>query len=282
MKSIQVLVIILFFPIILDAQVVCTLKDKQLATGHLKALRAVSQPPASIGDKVVLVGKRFLGTHYVAKTLETGMDEQLVINQRELDCTTFLENVVVMSALWEENKYDFQDFQNGIEYLRYRDGKRLDYPSRLHYFSEWIANNEKKGILKDITKEIGGRKFDKTINFMSTHRSAYKQLSNPTYWEEIKAIEAKLAQREMYYIPKSEVAKVEGKIKDGDLIALTTSIKALDIVHVGFAYHKNGRLHFLHASTGSNRVEISKKPLVEYMQGIKSQSGIMVARLNER
>lgn len=50
------------------------------------------------------------------------------------------------------------------------------------------------------------------------------------------------------------------------------------MVHVGFAVEKNGRMHLLHASSVSKKVEISAKPIHEYLQTSKSQSGIMVGR----
>ncbi|WP_332911570.1 N-acetylmuramoyl-L-alanine amidase-like domain-containing protein [Algoriphagus boritolerans] len=72
---------------------------------------------------------------------------------------------------------------------------------------------------------------------------------------------------------------MEKNIQPGDLIAITTSMKNLDIVHVGFAIEKNGRIHLMHAGTGNMQVEISDKPLSDYLKANKSQSGIMVCRL---
>ncbi len=282
MKTLPFLLFLYCLLNVASAQVHCTLKDRKLAEDHLSSLSILAPVPPDIGKKAIEVGKRFLGTPYVGKTLEIGMEEELVINLHELDCTTFLENVVVMAGLWEEGRLNFEDFQNGISYLRYRQGRRQGYPSRLHYFSEWIRDNEEKGVLDNITARIGGQPFDKDINFMSTHRSAYQQLAEEENFRAIKRVEEKLAQIPLTYIPKSEISAIEGRIKDGDIIALTTSIKGLDVVHVGFAFHQEGRLHFLHASTGSNEVEISPQPLATYMSKIKHQTGIMVARLRER
>ena len=43
------------------------------------------------------IGKFFLGTPYVAGTLETKGAEHLVVNLREYDCVTFVENVVALA-----------------------------------------------------------------------------------------------------------------------------------------------------------------------------------------
>ncbi|MEO0585624.1 MAG: N-acetylmuramoyl-L-alanine amidase-like domain-containing protein [Bacteroidota bacterium] len=132
-----------------------------------------------------------------------------------------------------------------------------------------------------MTLDIGGIPYEKQINFMSTHRSSYSRLErNDANWQDIREVEVRLNQQSFFYIPKGYIRNLENNIETGDLIAITTSINGLDIVHTGFAYRKNGRIHLLHASTGSKQVEISAKPLFEYMAGIRHQSGIMVARLN--
>ncbi|MEO0895844.1 MAG: N-acetylmuramoyl-L-alanine amidase-like domain-containing protein [Bacteroidota bacterium] len=278
MNKIISILLLACLPIFLQAQLVCTLKDKQLCESHLEGIQQTPMPP-SMGDMAIAIGQRFLGTPYVAKTLELGMEEDLVVNLQGLDCTTFLENVVVMSRLWKKNALHFEAFQKELEFLRYRDGKRAGYPSRLHYFTEWLTNNEKKGIIKNITAELGGKPIDKQINFMSTHRSAYMQLKGEENYQAIQAVEKANEELDPCYIPKEEIREKEQLIKDGDLIALSTNIKGLDVVHVGIAIHQNGRLHLLHASTGSNKVEISAKPLAEYMSTKRVQNGIMVARL---
>ena len=67
-------------------------------------------------------------------------------------------------------------------------------------------------------------------------------------------------------------------IQTGDIIALTSAIKGLDITHTGFAIRKeDGRIHLLHASS-KGKVEISELPLADYLQGIKHNTGIIVAR----
>lgn len=42
-------------------------------------------------------GRMFIGTPYVAATLERGDEEQLIINREEVDCTTFVEYVLAHS-----------------------------------------------------------------------------------------------------------------------------------------------------------------------------------------
>lgn len=248
---------------------------------NLAAKKSLSEKP--INEVIVEIGKSFLETEYVAHTLEKVGDEQLVINLTGLDCTTYLENVLTLSRCIKKNKISFDDYQKELTFIRYRDGKIDKYPSRLHYFSDWIYNNQQKGIIKDITKEIGGKKIKFNVNFMSRNPKYYKQLKeNPEFIPVISKQEKEISSRQYYYIPKDVIEKLESKIQTGDLIALTTSDKGLDIGHVGLAIKMdNGRIHFLHAPLVGSKVQITELPLSDYATKIKKHAGIIVLRVLE-
>ena len=163
----------------------------------------------------------------------------------------------------KKDSMNFDSFVNTLENIRYKDGILDGYASRLHYFSEWIANNEKKGLLEDITLATGGIEIKKEINFMSTHRELYPFLANDENFDKIKASENSLNHQPICILPQNQIEENEDLIKNGDIIALTRE--------------KDGRIHLLHASS-SGKVEISELPLSEYLKKIKKNTGIMVAR----
>jgi hypothetical protein len=258
-------------------QLVCSVQDKEAFLQKISEIKALKRE--NMSGTLVAVGKTFLGTPYVAKTLEIGATESLVINFQGLDCTTFIENVFAFSLMLNKEQNSFDDFTTILETIRYKNGILNGYSSRLHYFSEWIANNQFKGLIKDITAEIGGTPIIKEINFMSTHRELYPFLKeNDDNLEQIKASENYLNSQEICILSQDRIKANEHLIQSGDIIALTTSIKGLDITHTGIATReKDGRIHLLHASS-SNGVEVSKLPLVDYLKDIKGNTGIMVAR----
>jgi len=272
----------LLFVITVNAQIYSE-KDIEICNSKFDfaAGKNLSQKP--VGDVIAEVGKSFLGTDYEAFAIEKEGEEQLVINLTGLDCTTFLENSLVFSRLIKKGETSFDDYKNELTYLRYRDGNINQYPSRLHYFSDWIHNNQQKGIVKDITKEIGGEPLSFNINFMSTHTDAYKHLrENPDFIPVIAKQEKEISARTYYYIPKEKISSVEDRIQNGDLIAFTTNIKGLDISHTGIAVKEDdGRIHLLHAPQVDSKVQISEKSLSEYVKGIKKHTGIIVLRLQE-
>lgn len=257
--------------------ITCSPLDKEAVLTKIEEVQNLEKP--DFGQTIVAVGKTFLKTPYLAKTLEIGETETLVVNLQGLDCTTFVENVLAFSLMLKENKTSFDDFTSNLETIRYKDGDLDGYASRLHYFSEWIANNTEKGLLQDVTGEIGGVEITKDINFMSKHRNLYPFLADDTNFEKIKASEKYLNSQPICILAQDEIANNEHLIQSGDIIALATSINGLDVTHTGIATREaDGRIHLLHASTGSMEVEVSEKPLAEYLKNIKGNTGIMVAR----
>ncbi|MGB5227698.1 MAG: N-acetylmuramoyl-L-alanine amidase-like domain-containing protein [Eudoraea sp.] len=276
MKLISSLFFFLLSLTISAQKLICSNQDKKAFDDKIREIQNLKQ--SDFGDTMILVGQTFLGTPYVAKTLEIGESESLVINLQGMDCTTYVENVLAFSTLLMKDKMNFDSFASTLEYIRYKDGKLDGYASRLHYFSEWIVNNEQKKLLEDVTAEIGGLEIKKDINFMSTHRDLYPFLEDEENFKKIKASENYLNNQSICILPQDQIEANENQIINGDIIALTTSITGLDITHTGIAIReKDGRIHLLHASS-SGKVEVSELPLVDYLKKIKKNTGIMVAR----
>ena len=243
----------------------------------------------SIGDLVVLIGETFVGTPYAPSTLEAPGAEGLVIELEELDCVTFVENVLALARFVQMVPNELLVTNAGgrqrplfswlLEDIRYRGGVLEEYPSRLHYFSEWIGDNDKMGLVRDVSQELGGVAKDEPIDFMTTHPDAYRQLGeNPTFLTELREVEARLSAEPRYYIPEDRIALIEDRIQDGDIIATTSTVPGLDIAHTGIALWRDGRLHLLHAPLAGGVVQISEAPLAERIQRIGGQDGVMVAR----
>jgi len=234
----------------------------------------------SNGSLIIETGKLFLQTPYVGGTLDNNGVEKITINLHELDCTTYLENVLALSKLSARSKITINEFSSELKFIRYRNGELNNYTSRLHYFTDWIFDNEGKGLIIDITKKIGGESYDKTINFMSAHIDSYPALVRDSLLiRTIIQTEKDINKRKHYYIPEGKIQQIENQIEDGDLIAITTKIKGLDVSHTGIAIHLNERLHLMHASSKAKKVVISDIPLADMILKNRLQSGIIVARV---
>jgi hypothetical protein len=231
-----------------------------------------------IGESMANIGLMLLGTDYVGGTLE-GENEVCRVDFTGLDCVTFFEISLGISRILRKGKDTFEDLVNEITMTRYRGGKLTDYTSRLHYTADWIYDNEQKGVIKDVTKEIGGEKFPLHVDFMSKHPKFYPPLVDDSTLIGVMAKhENAINARQYYYIPKGDVAKIAPLLKTGDIIAIATNKEGLDYSHTGMAYRdEKGVLRFLHASQTKKKV-ILDQALHDYLAGVKSQTGITVAR----
>ena len=236
-----------------------------------------------INEVVVEIGESFIGIDYLAKGLEVDGDEQLVINLTGLDCTTLVENTLALSRCVKMGATSFDDYLSELQYIRYRDGIVDVYPSRLHYFSDWITDNIAKGVVADKTKQLGGKPIQFNLNFMSTHPASYKQLDeNPDLIPIIEMQEEEISLREYYYIPKEEFSSKEKCIRRGDIIAITTTVEGLDIGHVGISViMDDGRIHLLHAPNVDKDVQITEESLADYLMKYKRHSGVIVLKVLE-
>ncbi len=233
-------------------------------------------------ENISATAQMFLGLPYVASTLDSCNTERIVINTREFDCTTFVETVTAIAITAESGNRNFSEFCRTLQLLRYRNGICNGYTSRLHYISQWIADSCKRGIIEEIITESHTATQELYLNFMSTYPSSYRQLKeNPTLIAQIDKLEQPFRGINIKYIPKSALngSPTLLGIKDGDILALVTSIKGLDVTHVGIARWINGRLHLVHASSGKGITIIDEQTLYDYMRNKKSSLGVRVFRV---
>ncbi|MEJ5352194.1 MAG: N-acetylmuramoyl-L-alanine amidase-like domain-containing protein [Melioribacteraceae bacterium] len=273
---------LIFLPLNIHSQIY-TQKDVEICNSKFQIALKQNLSSLPVNEVLLTIAKSFIGTDYEAHTLDKTNKEELVINLTGLDCYTFLESSIVFARCIKKGLTTFEDYTKELENIRYRNGKLKDYTSRLHYFSDWIYDMNKRKIGKDITKELGGIPYKKRINFMSTHLDSYPMLkNNEKFIQEIKRIEKSISKRKYYFIPQKNIERIESKIKDGDIIGITTNIEGLDISHTGIAIRENdGRIHLLHAPNVGYKVQITEKPLADYIKSNPKQTGIMVLRLNE-
>lgn len=280
-----------------------TARDWEIAREHFAW--AVAQPPGGLprfGDLLARIGERFVGTPYQPHTLELAGPERLVINLEALDCVTFVENVLVLARLaWSamsgsaatagsdpavsrragllDDPDRFQAaYRDELTRIRYRGGDLDGYASRLHYFSEWISDNEATGLVDAISRDLGGVADPSPVDFMSTHPDAYRQMADPEVLAEIARMEERLAEVDRYYIPTDAIDAAAAGIHDGDIIAATSTVEGLDIAHTGIALWRDGTLRLMHAPLVGSHVQISEESLAERVARIGGQDGIMVAR----
>ena len=262
-------------------EIVCNKEDSLIYKEYVQQFSG--QQEKSFEELIVNTAKYFAGKPYVASTLEISDDSKLVVNLREFDCTTLVENCIALSATIKSGEVSFNNFCRILSFIRYRESEPKGYTSRLHYTTDWIYENAKKDILRNLSPELGGKNINKGINFMSSNPGLYRHLKDDSQnKKEIKRIEENINSRDNYcIIPVISIPKYQSEIRNGDIIAFATNIDGLDYSHIGIAYWIGKELHFIHASSRMKKVVIEDKSLTDYCKNSKSCSGISVLRIKD-
>ncbi len=244
---------------------------------------AASKSFANPSERTGYIARQFLGTPYVANTLE-GKPEQLTINLDELDCTTLVDVVMAMSYTLGERRTAWQDFVYNLRRLRYRGGEVDGYASRLHYNCDWAVDNTHRGNITDITPRLPKCSYIvRSINYMTTHRDSYAALADSATHAAIAKTENGYRNHRFPYIKAQHIRakEIDAALRDGDIIAFVTKMKGMDVTHMGIVVKVNGETHALHASMTNGKVEITESSLADFVRRNSNWIGIRVYRLRE-
>lgn len=261
-----------------EKKVISLPEDREIFKALLEKARQRGDSARSVGDLIVEVGLHFLGAPYEAGTLERKGPEGLVVNLRAFDCVTFVENAVVLADMIRAGKTAFRDYAAALERIRYRGGRRDGYPSRLHYFTDWLRDNGRKGVIREITRELGGIPFRKAFHELTDHREEHSPLRAAAAFRRMRTVEAACSRRTLHCVPKAGLPGIEKRIENGDIIAVATDADGIDVIHTGIAVRSPRGLHLLHASSAAGKAVLSDETLYRYLISRRSRTGIIVGR----
>jgi hypothetical protein len=210
----------------------------------------------------------------------------VVVNFQGFDCVTLVENAFALARFIKSHDPEVLEsearsrelYRGALRELRYRNARVDGYPSRLHYFSDWILDNEAKGLVQEITGELGGVMDYEPIDFMTTHPDAYRQMADAATWRAVEETERRLSGIGRPRLPEEEIQTWMSWIQNGDIIAATSTVDGLDVAHTGLAFWQGAELHLLHAPLVGEVVEVSRRPLAERILRLEGQDGIRVVR----
>src|SRR6266404_6057926 len=240
-----------------------------------------------IGERTATIGSSLVGTRYKHFTLEIDNHiEAPSVNLQGMDCWTSFEISLAFARMLNEPEENWtpERLLHYVEMDRYRGGVCTgEYLSRLHYLEDWLHDNERRGLVEDLTRDLGGRSVPHSAREMTVGWRHYRYLAaNRSLLGPLGRMEANVSSRPLYQIPKSRVAGIESKLRSGDIIGIIGRDRSglYSTSHVGLALRTNdGVLHFMHASSPGNsgRVIVDAE-LSKYLYRYRSDSGILVAR----
>jgi len=253
------------------------------------AVRAAGLDRAAVplGRAAARTGELAEGTVYQPGTLDAYLRagtppavEPLTISLTRFDCVTLVEScLAVARTAAEPGPPTWDRFGQAIERMRYRGGRRMGYTSRLHYFSEWIADGAARGLVRDLGAELDGAEDARPLRFMTEHRASYSALREDKVFTAMVAMERRLDGQPRRVVPTKRIPGIVDRIETGDVLAFATSISGLDVTHSALAHRgPDGVLRVLHAPLSGGVVEVTRTTLPEYVAAIRRATGILVAR----
>ena len=265
--------------------------DRARLAAWLRSLRAegLGATTVPLGTAAARAGLFAVGAPYAAYTLEqyladggTPAHEPLTLHLSKFDCVSLVESALAVArtaATDASGDAAWARFAGEVERMRYRGGARDGYASRLHYFSEWITDGARRGLVRDLGPELGADRDARPLRFMTEHRDAYAALADEAAFRAIGAMERRLDGMPRHVVPTARIAEVQDRIRTGDVLAFATGIGGLDVTHTAFAYRTDdGVLRVLHAPLSGGAVEVTRATLPEYVAAIRRATGILVAR----
>lgn len=274
-----------------------TAEDTRRLVEWVRTLRAegVESTGEEIGGAATRVGELAIGTPYEPFTLEAYLEaggspmrtEPLTLHLDRFDCVSLVESCLAIARVARDGEPAvdapapalWNAYAREMERMRYRNAERKGYASRLHYFSEWLADNERRGLVRDLGEELGGVADTRPLRFMTSNVDAYPALSHPAAVEAIAEIERSLDDVPRWVVPTDRIAGIADRLQTGDILAFATSIEGLDVTHAAFAYRTDdGVLRVLHAPLSGGVVEITDSTVPEYVSAIRRSTGILIAR----
>lgn len=231
----------------------------------------------TMGDSIQSLAEYFLGLPYQGHQLDQSDREVLSVNLQTFDCVIFVETMLALAQNFAVQDYSVPTFLESMQAQRYRNGDIDGYCSRLHYFTDWIRENERQGRVSDITAELGGIAVQKQLDFMTSHREAYPQLvDNDENFRCIAEMEAALSPAELTYIPTAEIPGIYQELQAGDIIAIATSLPGLDVSHTSFIHRsEDGRLGVIHSDIYGVQIE---SDLQQFIESAPNAIGVIIAR----
>lgn len=263
-------------------------KDSIRVMNLLQSAEKDAAKDSTAGQTMLRIGRAIekMNIPYVAHTLEPNDQERLIINLRELDCTTFVESAMALTLCVRSGRTTFDDYCRILQKIRYWQGRAPQYIRRLHYFTSWIEDNTTMDLVRELQTPNPPFTAVQTVqaHYMTQHVDKYRMLTvNPQDVPMIREMEKRIEGKKYRYIPKQQLYNnqlLRKTIHDGDIIVIITNIKGLDTQHIGIAaWHADG-LHLLNASSIHHRVIEEPMTLRQYLYKHPTMPGIRIVRVN--
>lgn len=231
----------------------------------------------SFGSLIVRAGKLQLGKAYGQRPQRADV-EHLRIVLDTFQCVSFVESTLAIARCTWEKSRDEACFLREVREARYRDGRIDGYAARLHYFTDWLQDNEHRGRSEPLTELLGGSEVQQEFHYMSKHPQKYPAMNTDNERSQIAVVEARLSKRQTMVIGRDQVTAAQDELRDGDLVAFVGDKPGILVTHAGFIHRTaDGEPRVLHASSYHKKVLLGSS-VANYVLRKPNRRGVMVTR----
>ncbi|KZR85884.1 N-acetylmuramoyl-L-alanine amidase-like domain-containing protein [Synechococcus sp. MIT S9504] len=223
-------------------------------------------PPS---EAMARLAEFFIGSPYLAMSLDQLGREQLRLDLTQFDCMLFVEQLLAMVSA-----DSFVDFADRTRSLRYRNGE-IGYCTRQHYFHDWVGSAQAQGVIESAPVWSAQATRNLPLNFMSSHRDRYPALQAPGLFDCIRAREQG-RRIEQHYLPLASLEAALPSLQSGDIFAVATRVNGLDVSHMGVLVREGSRLDAIHAAPG--RGVMRSRSFVRYLSSVPDAIGAVIVR----
>lgn len=210
--------------------------------------------------------------------------EMLRVELNAFECVSFIESALAVARCGWVSEPTESCFVHELEASRYRSGRMGDYSSRLHYFVEWISDNEARGRVTNLTASLGGEPVQKDFFYITERvlkRAAFDAVDareRTSLTRAMELTEARLSSTRHAVLSRESAPPVLKELWDGDLVAFVRERPGLLVHHAGFVYWANGTPRLLHASSYHGRVVITVRDVTNYLLRRPERRGVIIVR----
>lgn len=207
--------------------------------------------------------------------------ETLRVELDAFECVSFIESAIAIARCGWISETTESCFIGELEASRYRSGRMGDYSTRLHYFTDWISDNERRGRISNLTASFGGEPVQRDFFYITQRvlkRAAMESTERALLSRELEATEARLSSTRHSVLSRESAPRVLKELRDGDLVAFVRERPGLLVHHAGFVYWANGTPRLLHASSYHGRVVITVRDVTNYLLRRPERRGVMIVR----
>jgi cell wall-associated NlpC family hydrolase len=204
--------------------------------------------------RIEALSRRFVGRPYRANPLigSAGTPEVFTASLDGFDCVTYIETVVALARA-----SNAEDFTRWLRKMRYDQG-RIQWERRNHYMTGWIRNNVRNRILGPLSaRGIPTVNRDRILDAVPG----------------LAALRTRIR-----CVPKPAVARLQPRLRSGDLIFFVSTRGNLDVFHAGIIVRDGKTTLMRHASRGQGSVV--EQELGSFLR-TNRMAGVIVVRPRE-